>query len=104
MQAARVISRYITGFSQSELQGAIGSRSSDKVRGPRTINHRLSVLASFFEFHIRRDTEDGSGLWCGRVNPASGKLLDQELRHGMVGRDSPPRTRQRDGFRRRIPL
>jgi integrase/recombinase XerD len=99
----QVISRYITGFSQSELQGAIGSRSSDKVRGPRTINHRLSVLSSFFEFHIRRDTEDGSGLWCGRVNPASGKLLDQELRHGMVGRDSPPRTRQRDGFRRRIP-
>jgi integrase/recombinase XerD len=61
------------------------------------------VLASFFEFHIRRDTEDGNGLWCGRVNPASGKLLDQELHHGMVGRDSPPRTRQRDGFRRRVP-
>jgi site-specific recombinase XerD len=98
----QVISRYITDFSQSELQGAIGSRSTDKVRGPRTINHRLSVLASFFDFHIRRDTEDG-GPWCGRVNPASGTLLDQELRHGMIGRDSPSRTRQRDGFRRRVP-
>ena len=99
----QVISRYITAFSQSELQGAIASRSVDKVRGPRTINHRLSVLASYFDFHIRRDTEDGNGPWCGRVNPASGKLLDQELRHGMVGRDLPPRTRQRDGFRRRVP-
>jgi site-specific recombinase XerD len=75
----QVIGGYITEFSQSELQGAIGSRSADKVRGPRTINHRLSVLASYFDFHIRRDTEDGSGPWCGRVNPASGKLLDQEL-------------------------
>jgi site-specific recombinase XerD len=99
----QVISRYIAEFSQSELQGAIGSRSADRVRGPRTINHRLSVLASFFDFHIRRDTECGSGPWCGRVNPASGALLDQELRHGMIGRDSPPRTRQRDGFRRRVP-
>ena len=96
----QIISRYIAEFSQSELQGAIGSRSADKVRGPRTINHRLSVLASYFDFHIRRDTEDGSGPWCGRVNPASGKLLDQELRHGMVG---PLRNRQRDGFRRRVP-
>jgi integrase/recombinase XerD len=99
----QVISRYIAEFSQSELQGAIGSRSADRVRGPRTINHRLSVLASFFDFHIRRDTEDGSGPWCGRVNPASGALLDQELRHGMIGRDFPPRIRQRDGFRRRVP-
>lgn len=99
----QVISRYIGEFSQSELQGAIGPRSADRVRGPRTINHRLSVLASFFDFHIRRDTEDGGGPWCGRVNPASGTLLDQELRHGMIGRDSPTRTRQRDGFRRRVP-
>jgi site-specific recombinase XerD len=99
----QVISRYIAEFSQSELQGAIGSRSPDRVRGPRTINHRLSVLASYFDFHIRRDTEDGSGPWCGSVNPASGALLDQELRHGMMGRDSAPRTRQRDGFRRRVP-
>jgi integrase len=61
------------------------------------------VLASFFDFHIRRDTEDGTGPWCGHVNPASGKLLDRDLRHGMMGRDLPPRMRQRDGFRRRVP-
>jgi integrase/recombinase XerD len=99
----QVISRYIAEFSQGGVQGAIVSRSADRARGPRTINHRLSVLTSFFDFHIRRDTEDGSGPWCGRVNPASGAPLDQELRHGMIGRDSPPRTRQRDGFRRRVP-
>ena len=93
----QVISRYIAEFSQSELQGAIGSRSPDRVRGPRTINHRLSVLASYFDFHIRRDTEDGSGPWCGSVNPASGALLDQELRHGMMGRDSAPRTPHESG-------
>jgi len=99
----QVISRYIAEFSQSKLQGAVASRSTVRQRGPRTINHRLSVLASYFDFHIRRDTEDGNGPWCGRVNPASGKLLDQELRHGMSGRDLPSRIRQRDGFRRRVP-
>ena len=41
--------------------------------------------------------------WCGRTNPASGKPIDRELRHGMMGRDLPPRARQRDGFRRRVP-
>jgi integrase/recombinase XerD len=99
----QIIRRYIADFSQSERQGAVAFRSAAKVRGPRTINHRLSVLASYFDFHIRRDTEDGNGVWFGRVNPASGKLHDQDLRHGMTGRDLPPRTRQRDSFRRRVP-
>lgn len=98
-----VVSRYITYFSQSKRQGAVAARSRHKVRSPRTINHRLSVLASYFDFHIRRDTEDGRGPWCNRVNPASGSLLDQELRHGLAGRDLPPRARHRDGFRRRVP-
>ena len=34
------ICRYITGFSQSELQGAIGSRSSDKVEAGKVGRHR----------------------------------------------------------------
>jgi integrase/recombinase XerD len=76
---------------------------SQKPRKPRTINHRLSVLASYFEYCIRRDTEDGRGPWKGRINPASGNPLTEELRHGMIGRDLPARQRQRDGFRRRIP-
>ncbi len=97
-----VVGRYISEFSRGVREGALRS-SSDKMREPRTINHRLSVLASYFDFHIRRDTEDGSGPWCGRVNPASGKLIDEELRHRMVGRDCPPRVKQRGSFRRRVP-
>ncbi len=99
----QVVGRYIADFGQREPGGAVATRAAPKVRSARTVNHRLSVLASFFDFHIRRDTEDGTGPWCGRVNPASGKLLDRELWHGMMGRDLPQRTRQRDGFRRRVP-
>jgi hypothetical protein len=29
------------------------------------------VLASYFEYRIRCDTEDGRGPWKGRINPAS---------------------------------
>jgi site-specific recombinase XerD len=101
--ARQVIGRYIADFGESEPRGAVATRAAPKARSARTVNHRLSVLASFFDFHIRRDTEDGSGSWCGRANPASGTLLDRDLRHGMMGRDLPPRTRQRDGFRRRVP-
>jgi len=99
----QVVGRYIADFGESEPRGAVATRAAPKMRSARTVNHRLSVLASFFDFYIRRDTEDGSGAWRGRTNPASGKLLDRELRHGMMGRDLPPRTRQRDGFRRRVP-
>jgi site-specific recombinase XerD len=99
----QIIGRYIADFGESEPHGAVATRTAPKTRSARTVNHRLSVLASFFDFHIRRDTEDGTGPWCGRTNPASGKLLDRELRHGMMGRDLPPRARQRDGFRRRVP-
>ena len=61
------------------------------------------MLASYFKYCIRRDTEDESGPWKGRINPASGNPLTEEVSHGMIGRDLPPRKRQRDGFRRRIP-
>jgi integrase/recombinase XerD len=99
----QIVGRYVAAFGESKPGGAVSTRAAPKSRSARTVNHRLSVLASFFDFHIRRDTEDGAGPWCGRTNPASGKLLDRELRHGMMGRDLPPRTRQRDGFRRRVP-
>jgi len=96
----QTIGSYIAEFSQSNSQGAVKSKS--KPKEPRTINHRLSVLASYFDFHIARDTEDGKGPWDKRINPASGKILDGELRHGMMGRDLAPRERCRDGFRRRL--
>ena len=62
---------YITEFAKGTKQGAVGARGPQKPRPPRTINHRLSVLASYFEYCIRRDTEDGRGPWKGRINPAS---------------------------------
>ena len=99
----QIVGRYIADFRQGEPGEPVARRTAPKERSARTVNHRLSVLTSFFDFHIRRDSEDGSGPWLGRVNPASGKLLDREWQHGMVGRDLPPRTRQRDGFRRRVP-
>src|SRR5258707_4766939 len=99
----QAIGSYITEFARGTKQGAVGARGTQKSRQPRTINHRLSVLASYFEYCIRRDTEDASGPWNGRINPASGNPLTEKLGHGMIGRDLPARQRQRDGFRRRIP-
>jgi integrase/recombinase XerD len=98
----QILGSYVTEFARGAKQGAVGARGTQKARQPRTINHRLSVLASYFEYCIRRDTEDGRGPWKGRINPASGNPLTEELRHGMIGRDLPARHRQRDGFRRRI--
>ena len=99
----QIVGSYITEFAQGAKQGAVVARGTQKSRQPRTINHRLSVLASYFEYCIRRDTEDGRGPWKGRINPATGNPLTEELRHGMIGRYLPARQRQRDGFRRRIP-
>jgi hypothetical protein len=97
----QIVGSYITEFAQGAKQGAVGAKGMQEQRKPRTINHRISVLASYFEYCIRRDTEDGSGPWKGRINPASGNPLTEELRHGMIGHDLPARQRQRDGFRRR---
>jgi site-specific recombinase XerD len=99
----QIVGSYITEFARGAKEGAVATRFGQKPRQPRTINHRLNVLASYFEYCIRRDTEDGRGPWKGRINPASGNPLTEELRHGMIGRDLPARQRQRDGFRRRIP-
>ena len=99
----QIVGNYISSFAKGAKQGAVVTHSAQTPRQPRTINHRLSVLASYFEYCIRRDTEDGHGPWKGRINPASGNPLTEELRHGMIGRDLPARQRQRDGFRRRIP-
>jgi site-specific recombinase XerD len=99
----QIVGKYIVEFSLGSRQGAVVSRSPPKPRQARTINHRISVLASYFDYCIRCDTEDGQGTWNGRINPASGNPLAEVPRHGMVGRDLPLRKQQRDGFRRRTP-
>lgn len=71
-------------------------------RQPRTVNHRLSVLASFFAALIRHDTEAGSGHWQGRPNPVPSAAGHSRGAHGMPGRDAPPRGR-RGELRRRVP-
>ncbi|MGB6735614.1 MAG: site-specific integrase, partial [Candidatus Sulfotelmatobacter sp.] len=68
----QIVGIYITEFARGAKQGAVATHFAQKPRQPRTINHRLSVLASYFEYCIRRDTEDGRGPWKGRINPASG--------------------------------
>ncbi|WP_290705228.1 tyrosine-type recombinase/integrase [Gordonia sp. UBA5067] len=69
-------------------------------RAARTVNHRLSVLASFFAFLIDRDTE-GGGAWAGRVNPVPARA--GELTHGMGGGGDAPPRRPRAELRRREP-
>lgn len=70
-------------------------------RRPRTINHRLSVLASFFAFCIQRDEDLGSGPWFQRGNPI-GTAFAGDRRNGLTGRDRPNRRRAGE-FRRRVP-
>jgi site-specific recombinase XerD len=99
----QIVGCYIAEFARGIRQGAISSHATPKPRQPRTINHRISVLASYFDYCIRSDSEDGEGPWNHRINPASGNPLADVPRHGMVGRDLPPRVQHRDGFRRRVP-
>ncbi len=71
-------------------------------RQPRTINHQLSVLASFFAFCIRQDSERGSGHWSQQANPVPANGSARESTHGMPGRDAPRRGKAAE-LRRRIP-
>jgi site-specific recombinase XerD len=99
----RIVGSYIAEFARGSRQGAVSAQPVLKPRQPRTINHRISVLASYFDYCIRSDTEEGEGPWNHRINPASGNPLADVPRHGMIGRDLPPRSQHRDGFRRRVP-
>lgn len=99
----QIVGSYIAEFARCGKQGAISSGHAQKARQSRTINHRISVLSSYFDYCIRCDTEDGHGAWNGRVNPATGNPLADVPRHGMMGRDLPQHRPHRDGFRRRVP-
>jgi len=99
----QIVGSYIAEFARGDRQGAVASSRTHRSRQPRTINHRISVLSSYFDYCIRCDTEDDHGPWNGRVNPASGNPLADAPRHGMIGRDLPQHRPHRDGFRRRVP-
>jgi integrase/recombinase XerD len=110
-----VVGQYIGTFSRGSKGGAcVGVERSgqgnearrDRViaeeRQPRTINHRLSVLASYFAYRIRLDEERGGGAWFRRANPASTEDAGADTRHRLRGRDLPLRRRTGE-FRRRVP-
>jgi site-specific recombinase XerD len=109
-----MVGQYIAAFGRSpkrrlgarhvpetDLGDQDGRTRSGDQRRPRTINHRLSVLASFFAFCIQRDEDLGSGAWFQRANPIS-TTSGGNGRHGLAGRDRPARGRAGE-FRRRVP-
>ena len=78
-------------------------KSSPSVhRQPRTINHQLSVLASFFAYRIQQETERGMGRWSQQTNPVPASPASGNERHGMPGRDAPRRGKAGE-LRRRVP-
>ena len=95
----RVVGEYVVAFRDGSEDGlALG-------RQPRTVNHRLCVLASFFEFLERRVRDRGFGVWCDRpcLVPVGRSPVDGS--HGMPGRDVVRRgSRGRRGeYRQRVP-
>jgi site-specific recombinase XerD len=103
----RVIQEYVMAFRIGAKKGAAPVRAEvagqlhpvtrkafpTVERQPRTVNHRLSVLSSFFSFLIERDDRAGSGPWQGRMNPVPAGGGDAGA-HGSPGRDAPQRGRR----------
>jgi site-specific recombinase XerD len=87
---------YVAEFARNEVGGEAVSRAA------ATVNHRVSVLASFFAWLIERDQLAGQGPWLGRVSPIPPGSASMAGGHGMPGRDAPRRGR-RGELRRRVP-
>lgn len=83
----RDVERYVTAFAAG--------------RSARTVNHRVSVLASFFAYLVGRDGERGDGVWAERVSPVPA-ASPTGLPHGRPGGGDAPRGR-RGELRRREP-
>ena len=112
----QAVETYMTFFSTEAKGGAcpVDPHKADQInlhtrkssptvhRQPRTINHQLSVLASFFAYHIRQETERGSGRWIQRDSPVPASPSERTLTHSMPGRDAPKRGKAAE-LRRRVP-
>ena len=103
------IATYIDHFARAPREGATArhrpSEQDDRRQGS-TINHRLSVLSSFFSFLIERDSERGTGEWCGRANPVPQQSERGRRRVLVGGRDTPargPRAELRRAVSRELP-
>lgn len=88
-----VVETYVDRFAR-------GVDRDGRPRAARTVNHRLSVLASFFGYLIEHDTDHG-GAWAGRTSPVP--AVTAELTHGIGGGGSAPPRRLRAELRRREP-
>ena len=110
----QAVAAYVTAYRQGPKGGAttVDAERAGRLhpvtrkpypareRQPRTVNHRLSVLSSWFAFLIERDTAAGSGAWRGRLNPVPSSAAVGA--HGSPGRDAPRRGR-RGELRQRSP-
>jgi hypothetical protein len=81
---------YVAAFRRGDGRG--------QGRAPRTVNHRVSVLAALFEFWSQAEPE----WWAGRVLPVvvTGPVMAGS--HGMPGRDA-VRLGRRAELRARVP-
>src|SRR5713101_7597861 len=96
-----VVGQYIGAFGRGAKRHAspIDPSSANDGRQARTVNHRLSVLASYFAFRIRHDADRGDGARHQHSNPVS-TPDDEMVSQRLTGRDQPVRERRRE-FRRR---
>jgi integrase/recombinase XerD len=92
----RVVGSYISAFRAGFDEGLVLGRQ------PRTVNHRLCVLASFFDFLAGRDRDRGVGVWTGRPSPVPRERSPMDGSHGIPGRDA-VRHGHRAEYRERVP-
>jgi integrase/recombinase XerD len=100
-----VVGEYIGAFGRgSSGHGSVIDRPpASGGRQARTVNHRLSVLASYFAFRIRQDNDRGAGAWRQRSNPVA-TPDEASVHHRLTGRDQPVRERRREFPARLDPL
>jgi site-specific recombinase XerD len=94
------IANYIAHFAAEPKAGAT-ARGDETPRRARTVNHRLSVLSSFFDFLIDRDAGRQGGGWRERTNPVP-QQRHRTRRVLIGGRDAPARGPQAE-LRRAVP-
>ena len=108
----RDVADYVAGFAGGEGRDDRGGNASAGAavdlatgrpvggagRAARTVNHRVSVLGSFFEFLVA----DGVAGWAGRVSPVP-RAPEAGPRHGRPGGGDAP-VRSRGELRRREPV
>jgi site-specific recombinase XerD len=111
----QLVGEYIVGFASGpKIDSRVHSATSRPLfqssgdrhtagRQPRTINHRVSLLASYFSYRIQRDQERGGGAWFQRDNPASPTVPDSVGHRNPAACDFARRRRQTGDFRRRVP-